>query len=1695
VTEPAETGEKHRRPWWRWLIWIIVAVLFLPVMAVLLLQLDGVQNYLRQQGEIYLRKKLHTKVQIGYLRARGWQYLELRNVYVGDTSNQALFYSGSLKVHYNLLSFINNELRIDRLEWDTVLINVYRHPGDSAFNYQFAIDAFVSPQKKPDTIAPETGTTMQFRLKDISLKRAKLRYFDAQGGMNAVLTWDSLHVDPDDLLIDDGIYAFRGIALDGLKGFFRQNYVGPAITSAAPPPPPADTNSSSLHLLLKKLQISNSSFMYTDEGSGISTSWKIGALQLRNSSMDQDSTRIQVGDLSISNTTGLVMMVPGKDTLPAPPKDTTPNTWQVFATQVNLDKLALRYDNGGPAPTAAGPDPDYNHLLLTHFSGKINNIRYKPDSISVVVKSFTAQDKSGFAIRKANMDVLFTPHTLALRNFLLQTNKSILRKQILVTVPSWSGISDKLDQLGLDANLDSVHIALGEWLPFVPDARKNKSFAPLWKKELTLATILKGSLGELNIKELYLDDHEGNLVKTGNGKVLHATNPDLLSADLPNLYIQSGNKPLRSWLPAGTLPDTPRIPEHIIITGMLKGGMKDLLTQLQLKSDYANANINAHLVNITDSIRSSYTVNIPYFHANPGIMLYDTTYGWVSGRLNATGQGYTIKEMVAKAGIQLDEATYNAYTYHDVNLNADLNKGEFQAQGESADSSITATFDVSGQLTDTTIHSLKVNMDLAKADLYATHWYTEPLTIQGNVIADFNSIEPQRIEGNAFLTNWQIATNEHVFPLDSISLLTKYEDQQYITLKSPFGQINAYGHIDYRKVAGAFSGVINKPLLPPDSTNIVKIPAGQLLAWNASLIWPKSLQPILPELRMEVPLVMDGRLNSDSSLLILHANLPKINYDSLQVDSLRVFAHIEDTSLQTNISLARMQHPSFPLYQTLLTAKANTGVVDFDLLLNDVKKQPKYKLGGIFTFLKDNAMQLSLKPGLLLNKQTWTVAENNILRMKNGAPDTANIKLSHGEQSIQLSTLPDTSAIPALQANISNFQLSTITGLLATDTLLANGLLNADATVRNWTQSPLIHATLKVDSLTVKNARMGTLDANVENSGPGQYKLTAGLTGNDNDVKVNGTYDSTINAQLNINKLSMASLEPFTMGNVTKMSGSANGQFNITGTPSAPKVIGSLHFDNATGMVTMIGSTFHLPDEDIVIDERGIQLNNLVIADSANNELVVDGRINTKDFTKYNFNLDVTADNFMALGRQQNPDQWIYGPAYIDSKVKIRGSLSLPRIDATVKLRDKSSITMTLPQEEPGIANREGVVEFVDMSNPIDSALLAKQDSLKYKTTRLKGMFLSGNLEITPESIIKIIIDSQNGDYIQAKGTANINATLDPSSKLSLTGRYEITEGKYEMSLNQLIKRSFDIEKGSFISFNGDATNADLDITAKYTVNAPAYDLVAARLQDMSPQQRNMYKQRLPFQVYLMIRGNLLKPDISFRLDLPEKERNTLNGTPYNQLKQINQVPSELNKQVMGLLVLNTFIPDDPMSTLDGGSGGGVGQTAKNSVSKILSQQLNNLAGNLIKGVDLNFDLQNQEDYSSGSAQETTNLKVGASKQLFNDRLTVSVGSNIMLQGNQQNASSLIGDISVEYKLTRDGRYRIRVYQNNDNTTVIDGQIVETGVAFALIMDYDEFREILQRAKKTSQKQKVSDKKKKNKKADKNTTTPDAKSK
>jgi len=183
------------------------------------------------------------------------------------------------------------------------------------------------------------------------------------------------------------------------------------------------------------------------------------------------------------------------------------------------------------------------------------------------------------------------------------------------------------------------------------------------------------------------------------------------------------------------------------------------------------------------------------------------------------------------------------------------------------------------------------------------------------------------------------------------------------------------------------------------------------------------------------------------------------------------------------------------------------------------------------------------------------------------------------------------------------------------------------------------------------------------------------------------------------------------------------------------------------------------------------------------------------------------------------------------------------------------------------------------------------------------------------------------------------------------------------------------------------------------------------------------------------------------------------------KLAQLRQDENEMNKQVFALLLLNRFIGENPFES---NSGVSAETMARQSVSKILSQQLNNIASNLIKGVDLNFDLESTEDYSTGTQNTRTDLNVDISKKLLNDRLKVTVGSNFGLEGEarqNENTTNIAGDVTIDYSLSRDGRYMLRAYRKNDYQVALQGQIVETGVGFIITLDYDKFRDIFRKSR------------------------------
>lgn len=300
-----------------------------------------------------------------------------------------------------------------------------------------------------------------------------------------------------------------------------------------------------------------------------------------------------------------------------------------------------------------------------------------------------------------------------------------------------------------------------------------------------------------------------------------------------------------------------------------------------------------------------------------------------------------------------------------------------------------------------------------------------------------------------------------------------------------------------------------------------------------------------------------------------------------------------------------------------------------------------------------------------------------------------------------------------------------------------------------------------------------------------------------------------------------------------------------------------------------------------------------------------------------------------------------------------------------------------------------------------------------------------------------------------------------------MVGNYILDEGSYQISFN-FLQRKFDIQRGSTITWTGEPTTAQLDVTAVYIANTAPLDLVGDQISAPTPAIRNTYLQKLPFEVRLSLTGELLQPIIDFDIVLPQDRNygvsNDIVTAVDARLDQIRQDEGEINKQVFALLLLGRFVGENPFKS--SGDAFSASTYARQSVSKLLTEQLNNLAGGLVGGVDINFDLASSDDYTTGDRRARTDLNIGLSKQLLNDRLRVSVGSNFQLEGPQnsnQRSNNLASNISVEYQLSKDGRYLLRFYRQNEYQGIVDGYIIETGLSFILAVDYNTFNQIFGR--------------------------------
>jgi hypothetical protein len=111
--------------------------------------------------------------------------------------------------------------------------------------------------------------------------------------------------------------------------------------------------------------------------------------------------------------------------------------------------------------------------------------------------------------------------------------------------------------------------------------------------------------------------------------------------------------------------------------------------------------------------------------------------------------------------------------------------------------------------------------------------------------------------------------------------------------------------------------------------------------------------------------------------------------------------------------------------------------------------------------------------------------------------------------------------------------------------------------------------------------------------------------------------------------------------------------------------------------------------------------------------------------------------------------------------------------------------------------------------------------------------------------------------------------------------------------------------------------------------------------------------------------------------------------------------------------------------------------------------------------MELTFDIQSYNDYQSGKAEGRTQMDFGVKQQLFNERLSVELEGVVDVEGEaakQNSVNDLTSNVTVEYKLTKDERLRLKGFRHNRYDGAVEGLITETGAGVVYVRDFNKWK-------------------------------------
>ena len=1288
---------------------------------------------------------------------------------------------------------------------------------------------------------------------------------------------------------------------------------------------------------------------------------------------------------------------------------------------------------------------DWNHLRLNNLNLEVNEFRLEGDSIHAFVSHLAMNESSGFELSEFSQELTLVGGDVRMDDARIVTGSSDVTGNLHFTFESIDDFDRFETAVPMEHEFKSARLNLHDLCYFAPELKG-------MDQPVDINGTVKGTVANLKARNLELRFNDNSYFK-GNADLegLPEIDQTFISLDIDEL---TSNKFELEQIPLPPfdgktfvkLPDNIQYLGQITYRGDFTGFISDFVTFGTVYTAIGNVGTDISLREDRNLNDYAYNGSIDLQNFNLGTFYQSSALGPITCHFDVDGSGLELKKVDATFDGTIASLRANDYDYTNIRASGDFKHRAFSGQVDVLDPNLAMNFEGTidfmqeQPLLDFSTHIQHANLEAL--NILEEYDFT---SLNGDIQIHSVGLEFEKFTGEVLIEDLTYCAMNSDYYINRLFLNSRRSGIPTITLQSDIAFAEMKGEYKLSEIGTSLTEIASR--IFPSFNPTIREHKTQNFTLNAQLYDLSQITNVfLPELTIAPGTRISLEINEPDSFFQTTVSSPLIVFQENRIEGVTFDIHHPDESFYvtascdllnaSNILFRDLALDGRTLKDTLYTALSwNNGNRQFE---GDINGKLAIRDVNSFDFLFENS-------SFTLEKERWAIGSGARINLDSSQVFINGLDLSNGIQRVQLAGLVNRTDTSEVTVEIQSFDLSNLNVFVGEDYRF-EGLVNAQASLRDPYNEAIFSSNVSVEKFILNDREFGDLHAlSTWDSGKDELRIDGRL---EKDAKASlglnryaplsfaGYYrpkneKSPLDLTATINQLDLEFINAFLEPEILDIQGFASGTMAITGTPDAPQMRADALLKDASIYVYYLNTKYYIQDRIGVYPDM-FTFDHIPIKDENGKSGFLTGQMLHDNFGDWNFDLLIDMEEpMLAMNTTEEQNSLYYGQAYTTGNISIYGYDS--NLEFDIALRSEKGTTIAMPM---GTNSEEDFENFIRFTSPADTAAVAEP-------LNLSGIKLKLQMDITPDAEFKIIFDESVGDMITGSGKGNLSMEINNLATFTMFGNVEIVRGNYNFTLKNLINKPFNLEPGGTISWSGDPFGGEMKLKATYENQVSLYDLI----------QDPMYQngQRVKVLLGMNMSGKMFSPGIDFSIELPNVDQVTK-----SRVNSIISTDQERNRQAFALLAMKRFI-SPPNVTSDHSS---TNALAANG-TEFLSSQISSWLGQISDDFNLGFN------YSPGDDISNEEVALALGTQLFNERLSLNsnfgVSRNNGTSAANQNATNIIGDIRIEYKITPEGKIRLVMYnESNDfRANTLQQSPYTQGVGLIYREDFDNFEEFV----------------------------------